>query len=34
LIQLEDYPEAVVNCDFALHFKPGHGKALIRKAKV
>jgi hypothetical protein len=34
LIQLEEYPEAVVNCDFALHFKPGNGKALIRKAKA
>ncbi len=34
LIQLDEFPEAVVNCDFALHFKPGHGKALIRKAKA
>ena len=34
LIQMEEYSEAVVNCDFALHFKPGHGKALIRKCKA
>lgn len=34
LIQLEDYAEAIVNCDFALHFEPSNGKVLIRKAKA
>ncbi len=34
LIKMEDYQEAIVNCEFALHFKSNHGKTLIRKAKA
>merc|ERR1711916_416575 len=30
LIQNGDYSEAVVNCDFALHFNPSCGKAMVR----
>lgn len=33
-IQIEDFSEAIVNCDFALHFEPSNGKAQIRKAKA